>query len=31
YAESQVLSVAADHLSDYSDDELVSLVGFNAN
>ena len=28
YAESQALAVAADHLSDYSDDELVSLVGF---
>lgn len=31
FAESQVLAVAADHLADYSDDELVSLVGFNAN
>jgi hypothetical protein len=28
FAEGQVLAVAADHLSDYSDDELVSLVGF---
>ena len=28
FAEEEMLVAAADHLSDYSDDELVTLLGF---